>query len=284
MKIAVAYSDGEVFQHFGKTERFKLYEVYGSEVVSTELLECGDTGHEALAGLLADKGVDVVICGGMGGGAQGALLEAGIAAISGASGSADGAVEAFLKGELSSQGVNCDHHDEEEEGCGGECGGDCGGGCGGCGGCGGEYVPDFDGPNVGKVCRTHYVGTFNDGTVFDSSEGREPLQFVCGAGQMIHGFDKAVATMEVGQSIDVHLTPDEAYGERNPNMILVAEIAQLPGAENVNVGDQVYLYDASGRPVPVTITAKDETTITMDANHEMAGKELNFHIELVSVE
>ena len=292
MKIAVTYENGEVFQHFGKTETFKIYEVLNSQVVSTEVIGNNGTGHEALAGYLADKGVDVVICGGMGGGAQAALLEAGIAAISGATGSADEAVAAFLRGELQSQGTNCDEHDHEEEhecGCGGECEGecdcegDCGGGCGGCGGC--HYEPDFEGPNVGKTCRTHYRGTFNDGTVFDSSYERgEPLEFVCGTGMMIHGYDKAVATMQVGESIDIHLMPEEAYGPVNPNMIVTFAIAQLPGSESCKLGDHVYLYDADGRPFAVTVVAKDQEKITLDANHEMAGKELNFHIELVSVE
>jgi len=78
--------------------------------------------------------------------------------------------------------------------------------------------------------------------------------------------------------------PEEAYGEVNPRMMFTAEIKELPGAEEVNVGDRVYLYDNSGRPVPVTVVAKDEVNITFDGNHEMAGKELNFHIELVDVQ
>ena len=101
---------------------------------------------------------------------------------------------------------------------------------------------------------------------------------------MIPGYDAAVADMEVGQIVDVHLTPAEAYGEVDPNAVFSAEIARIPGAESVSVGDQVFLQDAYGRPIPVRIAAKDDTMITFDANHEMAGKELNFHIELVSVE
>ena len=137
---------------------------------------------------------------------------------------------------------------------------------------------------MGKTCRTHYRGTFNDGTQFDSSSaGGEPLEFVCGAGQMIRGFDAAVADMEVGQVVDVHLMPEEAYGMPDPNAILHIEIAQLPGSENLEVGQQAYLSNQYGQPFPVKVTAKDETTITLDANHEMAGKELNFRIELVEV-
>ena len=140
------------------------------------------------------------------------------------------------------------------------------------------------GRNVGKTCRTHYRGTFNDGTQFDSSYDRgEPLEFVCGAGQMIKGFDAAVADMEVGQIVDIHLMPEEAYGMPDPEAIFTLEIAQLPGSENLEVGQQVYLSNQYGQPVPVKVLEKEEKTITFDANHEMAGKELNFKIELVEV-
>ena len=97
------------------------------------------------------------------------------------------------------------------------------------------------------------------------------------------GFDAAVADMEVGQVVDIHLMPEEAYGMPDPNAIFTIEIAQLPGSENLTVGQQVYLSNQYGQPFPVKVTAKEETTITFDANHEMAGKELNFTIELVEV-
>ena len=100
---------------------------------------------------------------------------------------------------------------------------------------------------------------------------------------MIPGFDAAVANMDVGQTLQVHLTAAEAYGEADPNAIFSVEIAELPGAEEVAVGERVYLQDTYGRQVPVRVTARDEKTITFDANHEMAGKELNFQIELVEV-
>ena len=285
MKIAVTYDNGTIFQHFGKTEFFKVYETENNQVVSSEVISSNGTGHGALAGLLADQSVDVLICGGIGGGAQAALAEAGVELCSGAQGDADQAVEAYLKGELVSTGANCDHHHEEGHSCGDhEEGHSCGGGCGdSCtGGCGSQ--PALTGKNVGKTCRTHYRGTFNDGTQFDSSYDRgEPLEFVCGAGQMIRGFDAAVADMEVGQVVDVHLMPEEAYGMPDPNAILHIEIAQLPGSENLEVGQQAYLSNQYGQPFPVKVTAKDETTITLDANHEMVGKELNFRIELVEV-
>ena len=104
MKIAVTYDNGNIFQHFGKTEFFKVYEVEDSKVISSEVIGSNGTGHGALAGLLAEQNVDVLICGGIGGGAQAALTEAGIQLCSGAQGDADQAVEAYLNGELVSAG------------------------------------------------------------------------------------------------------------------------------------------------------------------------------------
>ena len=286
MKIAVTYDNGNIFQHFGRTEFFKVYEIEDNKVISSDVIGSNGIGHGALAGLLSGQSVNVLICGGIGGGAQAALAEAGVELCAGAEGDADQAVEAYLKGELISTGANCDHHHHEdghscgdhEDGhsCGGGCGESCGGGCG--------SQPTLTGRNVGKTCRTHYRGTFDDGTQFDSSYDRgEPLEFVCGAGQMIRGFDAAVADMEVGQIVDVHLMPEEAYGMPDPNAIFTIEIAQLPGSEELEAGQQVYLTNQYGQPFPVKVTAKDEKTITFDANHEMAGKELNFRIELVEV-
>lgn len=291
MKIAVTYDNGNIFQHFGKTENFKVYEVEDNKVVFSEVIGSNGTGHGALAGLLSDRGVNVLICGGIGGGAQAALAEAGVELCSGAEGDVDAAVEAYLNGTLTSAGATCDHHDHEEgHSCGDHCGSheeeesSCGGSCGTCGGGCGAPTPVMEGKNVGKTCRTHYRGTFNDGTQFDSSYDRgEPLEFICGVGQMIRGFDAAVAEMEVGEKVNIHLMPEEAYGMPDPNAIFTVAIAQLPGAEEVEVGQQVYLQNQYGQPFPVKVTAKDETNITFDANHEMAGKELNFEIELVEV-
>ena len=282
MRIAVTYDNGEVFQHFGHTETFKVYEVQDGRMVSDQIIGTNGSGHGALATLLADRAVDVLICGGIGGGAQAALAEQGIKLCAGASGSADDAVAAYLRGELVNTGANYDHHHEEGHSChdneeGHSCGGHEEGNCGGC-------HTKQPGKNVGKKVRAHYRGTFNDGTQFDSSYDRgEPLEFVCGAGMMIPGFDAAVADMAVGETRQVHLTPSEAYGEADPEAIFSIELARLPGAETLSIGQRVYLQNAYGQPVPVTVAAKDEKTITFDANHEMAGKELNFTIELVDV-
>ena len=302
MKIAATYENGNIFQHFGRTEFFKVYEVEDGKIVSSEVIGSDGIGHGALAGLLAGHDIQVLICGGLGGGALNALRNAGIEVCAGASGNADEAVEAFLRGDLADTGANCDHHHhgeghecghgegDDHECCGGHEHGEgedheCCGGHGEGGGCCGRHQFTMEGKNVGKNVKVHYRGTFDDGTQFDSSYDRgEPLVFVCGAGMMIKGFDKAVADMEVGQIADVHLMPEEAYGQSDPDAIITIEIAQLPGSENLNVGERVYLRNMMGQPFPVTVTAKDDTNITLDANHEMAGKELNFRIELVEVE
>ena len=278
MRIAVTYENGEVFQHFGHTEQFKVYETEDGKVVSSQVIGSDGRGHEALAGLLNERAIDVLICGGIGGGAQTALEEQGIELCAGASGSADEAVEAYLRGELVNTGANCDHHQHEEHHDGGCDSHDCGS-CGGC-----HSLPPIEGKNVGKTCRTHYRGTFNDGTQFDSSYDRgEPLEFVCGSGMMIRGFDEAVANMEVGETVSIHLMPSEAYGEKDPNAIIKMELEKLPGIEEVPIGERIYLQNMYGQRFPVTIIDRDEKMITFDANHEMAGKELNFTIELVEV-
>lgn len=278
MNIAVNYENGNVFQHFGRTEQFKVYQVEDGKVVSAQVVGTNGTGHEALADFLKEHQIETVLCGGLGDGMQAALNLVGIEVVSGIQGSADEAVEAYLNGTLESAGVNCHHEHGEGEGC------SCDGGCGGChGGCHG--APQMEGKNVNKTCRVHYRGTYNDGTQFDASYDRgEPLEFTCGVGMMIPGFDAAVANMEVGQAVDIHLLPQEAYGEADPGMIFPVEIAQLPGSEELTVGQKVYLYNQMGQPFLVKVVAKDETIVTFDANHEMAGKELNFHIELISVE
>lgn len=114
MKIAVTFENGNVFQHFGHTEKFKIYTVENSEIVNLEIADTNGSGHGALADFLKNKGVDILICGGIGGGAQNALTEAGIKFFGGVQGSADGAVLAYLQGKLTyNPDVHCDHHDHE---------------------------------------------------------------------------------------------------------------------------------------------------------------------------
>lgn len=130
MKIAVTYENGLVFQHFGHTEQFKIYEVSDGKVQSSEVVGTDGSGHGALAGFLKARGVEALICGGIGGGAQAALAQAGIRLYGGVSGGADEAVAAYLAGNLGyAPDVHCDHHDHEE-GHDRHSHGDCGGHCG----------------------------------------------------------------------------------------------------------------------------------------------------------
>ena len=117
MKIAVTYENGEIFQHFGHTEAFKIYDIADGKVVSAEVVDTNGSGHGALAGFLAAQGVDTLICGGIGGGAQNALAQAGIRLFGGVSGNADEAVNALLAGNLGyDPDVHCNHHDHHGEG------------------------------------------------------------------------------------------------------------------------------------------------------------------------
>ena len=133
MRIAVTYENGQIFQHFGHTEQFKIYDIEGGDIVSSRVVDTNGQGHGALAGVLAANDIDALICGGIGGGAQMALAQAGIRLYGGVSGNADDAVSALLKGDLGyDPDVHCDHHDHEH----GEGGHSCGEhGCGsrGCG-------------------------------------------------------------------------------------------------------------------------------------------------------
>lgn len=116
MKIAVTYEDGNIYQHFGHTSQFKLYEIDDEKIISSEVVSTGDKGHGALAGLLGSFGANALICGGIGGGAQQALASAGIQLYGGCEGDADEAVKAFIKGELGyNADVSCDHHDHHDE-------------------------------------------------------------------------------------------------------------------------------------------------------------------------
>ena len=139
--------------------------------------------------------------------------------------------------------------------------------------------------NESKRCKVHYTGTFNDGTKFESSyDSGEPKELVCGAGMMIKGFDEAVKNMNIGEIVDVHLMPEEAYGMPDPANVITVAFEDMPGSENLEIGNQVYLTTPYGQQFPVKVVDKDKETITFDANHEMAGKELNFKIELLSAE
>lgn len=131
MRVAVTYENGEIFQHFGHTQQFKVYDVINGKVTASHVVSTNGSGHGALAGLLGVLKADVLICGGIGGGAQAALAEAGIKLYGGVSGNADQAVEALLAGNLEyNPNVQCNHHGEHHHGEGHTCGSH---------GCGGEH-------------------------------------------------------------------------------------------------------------------------------------------------
>ena len=135
----------------------------------------------------------------------------------------------------------------------------------------------------GDTVKVHYKGTLEDGSVFDSSENREPLEFTLGQGQLIPGFEKAVVGMGVGDKTSVDIPSDEAYGEVRDDLIINVPKEQLPEDVEPQVGMQLQLNQPDGQPVPVRITDISEAELTLDANHPLAGKDLNFAIELVEV-
>ena len=135
----------------------------------------------------------------------------------------------------------------------------------------------------GDTVKVHYKGTLQDGSVFDSSEGRDPLQFTMGQGQLIPGFEKAVATLKVGESTSVDIPSAEAYGQVNEDLIVKIPRSQLPESIEPKVGMQLQMNQQNGQPIPVRVTEVSDTELTIDANHPLAGKDLTFRIELVEV-
>lgn len=135
----------------------------------------------------------------------------------------------------------------------------------------------------GDTVKVHYVGTLNDGDVFDSSEGRDPLSFTVGGGQVIPGFNDAVIGMEPGEQKDVKIPVDQAYGERQDDMVIQAAVEQIPEGLNPEVGQMLEVGGAEGEVLQVLVVGLDDKHITMDANPPLAGEELNFHLELIEI-
>ena len=136
----------------------------------------------------------------------------------------------------------------------------------------------------GNIVQVHYTGTLKDGTVFDTSVGHEPLEFTLGEGQMIPGFEQAVLGMKMGESKTVTIPAKDAYGPRRDDLILVIERNQLPENLEPEVGQQLQMQQTNGRTMVVIVTDVSDTTITIDANHPLAGKDLTFEIELVRIQ
>ncbi|MEE4238162.1 MAG: peptidylprolyl isomerase [Anderseniella sp.] len=136
---------------------------------------------------------------------------------------------------------------------------------------------------TGDTVRIHYTGTLNDGTQFDSSAGRDPLQFEVGSGQIIPGLDREIPGMTVGDKKTVNIPAAEAYGEVNPQMQQSIPRAQIPAEIPLEIGARLQMQTPEGQVIPVTVAAVDEQAVTLDANHPLAGKDLTFDIELVSI-
>lgn len=136
----------------------------------------------------------------------------------------------------------------------------------------------------GQKVTIHYTGTLDDGTQFDSSVGRDPLEFEMGAGMVIPGFENGAKDMQIGESKTIHIPCAEAYGEKRDEMIMEFERSQLPPELDPQVGMGLQMQGPQGQPVPVRITAVADDSITIDANHPLAGQNLNFELELIAVD
>ncbi len=135
----------------------------------------------------------------------------------------------------------------------------------------------------GDVVRVHYTGTLEDGSQFDSSVGRAPLEFTVGAGQMIAGFDAGVVGMAVGEKKTILIDPDHGYGPKDPTAIIEFPLSNIPEGMAVEVGMKLNLQNQYGQPVPVVVMEVKEEVIIMDANHFLAGKDLTFDVEIVEI-
>ena len=135
---------------------------------------------------------------------------------------------------------------------------------------------------AGDIVSLHYKGTLNDGTVFDSSEGREPLEFEAGSGMVIKGFDDGVMGMAVGDKKSIHIGVNEAYGPANEQMIFKFERSEIPPDVPMEIGGTLNMHDGQ-QAVPVIIREVTDTFVVLDANHPLAGQELNFELEMVSI-
>ncbi len=135
----------------------------------------------------------------------------------------------------------------------------------------------------GDTVRIHYTGTLDDGTQFDSSSGRDALEFALGAGQVIPGFDSAVDGMAVGETKEVTIAPDDAYGQRHEQLVQTVPRDVLPDEIDPAVGMQLQSQSPGGQVLNLVVTEVGDESITVDANHPLAGQALTFSIELVEI-
>lgn len=135
----------------------------------------------------------------------------------------------------------------------------------------------------GDTVRVHYTGTLKDGTIFDSSRERDPLEIALGQNQVIPGFEKAVVGMSPGETCKTTIPCDEAYGPRRDGLVITVDRKQVPSEIQPEVGQHLTVTKDTGEDVPVVVSEVSDETVTLDANHPLAGKDLTFEIELVEV-
>ena len=135
----------------------------------------------------------------------------------------------------------------------------------------------------GDTVHIHYTGTLKDGTVFDSSEGRDPLKFEVGSGQIIPGLDTAMPGMSVGEKKTVEVPAEQAYGQVDPNARQQVPREGIPADIPLDPGTQLQVQTENGQVLPVTVLEVTEEHVTLDANHALAGKDLKFEVELVAI-
>jgi peptidylprolyl isomerase len=135
----------------------------------------------------------------------------------------------------------------------------------------------------GDKVRVHYHGKLTNGETFDSSTGRDPLEFEVGSGSVIKGFDEGVTGMQVGEKKTINIPVDEAYGQRSEEMMIEFPKDRFPGDMEIEAGMQLMMGNGSGQNIPVIVTEIKENSVILDANHPLAGEELVFDIELVEI-
>jgi len=136
---------------------------------------------------------------------------------------------------------------------------------------------------TGDTVRVHYTGRFEDGTVFDTSQDREPIEFTLGEHQVIPGFENAVTGMQAGETKTAQIPPEEAYGERREDLLIDVPRAEVPADIDPQIGQTLQVQGAGGQVFPVVVASVGEDTITLDANHPLAGRSLIFDIHLIDI-
>jgi peptidylprolyl isomerase len=135
----------------------------------------------------------------------------------------------------------------------------------------------------GLYVSVHYTGTLDNGEVFDTSQGRQPLEFQVGSGQLISGFEKAVMGMSVNEKKEFTLAPEQAYGPRDENQVHDFPASEIPSGMDISVGQTVSLSTSEGQSIPAKVVAMDDEKLTFDLNHPLAGQSLTFAIEVIGI-